>query len=99
MWRGLIALAFLSACVTVDPFDDVARAQQRLDARGIVFGVTRVPGLDAFLLQARFSIAEEGAVGTDPMRAALAAAPRGCRVETITAMEDGASYRVDYACT
>jgi len=93
-----LALGLLSACATMDPFADVARAQQRLDSRGIGFGVTRAPGADAFLLQIRFTGADtDGGLQSDPMAAALAAAPRGCRVSTITAQEDGA-YRVDYDC-
>lgn len=98
MWRPLAALVLLGGCVSLDPLDDVARAQQRLDARGIGFGVTRVPGADAFLLQIRFSGADaEGGLQTDPMAAALAAAPRGCRVLTISAQGDD-GYRVDYDC-
>lgn len=98
MFRVLLALGLLGACATLDPFNDVAQAQQRLDSRGIGFGVTRVPGSDAFLLQIRFSGADAGApLDTDPMRAALAAAPLGCSVETITPQgEDG--FRVDYDC-
>ena len=98
MLRLLLALALLGACASVDPFNDVMRAQQRLDSRGIGFGVTRVPGSEAFLLQVRFTGADAGgALNTDPMAAALAAAPRGCRVETITTQDDGA-IRVDYDC-
>lgn len=98
MLRVLLALALLGGCATLDPFADVARAQQRLDSRGIGFGVTRVPGSDAFLLQLRFSGADtEGGLNADPMAAALAAAPRGCRVETLTTQPDGA-VRVDYDC-
>lgn len=92
--------ATLAACASVDPFDDVLRAQQRLDSRGIGFGVTRVPGHDAFVFQLRFSTSETGAEAiTDPAAAAQAAAPEGCTVRSVTPQEDGASYRVDYDCS
>lgn len=98
MVRLILALALLGACASLDPFNDVTRAQERLDRRGLSFGVTRVPDQEAFLLQLRFTGVEAGGLDADPMVAALAAAPQGCRVETITAREDGASYRVDYEC-
>ncbi len=96
--RYLFALALLAACATSDPFDDVLRAQQRLDQRGIGFGVTRVPGHDAFVLQLRFATSETGAeTMTDPMAAAQAAAPEGCAVDNVMPQGDGA-YRVEYRC-
>lgn len=92
------ALVMLGACASVDPFDDVMRAQQRLDDRGIGFGLTRVPGHDAFVFQLRFATSDTGAeLNTDPQAAAQAAAPPGCTVASVTAQDDG-SYRVDYAC-
>lgn len=94
----LASLVMLAACATVDPFQDVAAAQQRLDERGIGFGVTRVPGHDAYVLQLRFAVSETGGeLLTDPLAASRAAAPEGCRVETMMPQGDGA-YRVDYAC-
>lgn len=96
--RALPALALLCACASTDPFDDVLRAQQRLDERGIGFGVTRVPGHDAFVLQLRFSTSDtEAEPISDPMQAAQAAAPQGCTVARVTPEADGA-YRVDYSC-
>lgn len=93
------ALLCLAACATADPFDDVLRAQQRLDERGIGFGVTRVPGHDAFVFQLRFATSDAGEDAVaDPMAAAQAAAPAGCAVASVTPQSDGASYRVDYAC-
>jgi hypothetical protein len=96
MVRVVLALALLSACASLDPFHDVAGAQQRLDRRGIAFAVTPALGPQAFVLEARST--ERGGLEADPMAAALAAAPRGCRVVTITAQEEGASYLVDYDC-
>lgn len=91
-------LVLLAACATVDPFNDVVAAQQRLDERGIGFGVTRVPGHDAYVLQLRFAISEaESGLITDPETAARAAAPEGCTVETMMPEGDGA-YRVEYDC-
>jgi len=96
--RALAALLTLAACATSDPFADLAAAQRRLDNSGIGFGVTRVPGHDAFLLQLRFATSDTGSeLNTDPQAAALAAAPPGCTVTSVTPQEDG-SYRVDYAC-
>lgn len=92
------SLILLGACATVDPFDDLAAAQQRLDERGIGFGVTRVPGHDAYVLQLRFAISDaDNGLITDPVTAARAAAPEGCRVETMMPQGDGA-YRVEYDC-
>jgi len=91
--RLVLALALLGACATMDPFADVASAQARLDRRSLDFNVARA-GADAFELRPR----AEAGLSADPMVAALAAAPRGCRVETITAQEEGAAYRVDYDC-
>jgi hypothetical protein len=97
--RALPALVLLCACVTADPFDDVMRAQQRLDERGVGFGVTRVPGHDAFVFQLRFSTSDtSGDLNTDPMAAAQAAAPEGCTVASVTPQPDGTAYRVDYRC-
>jgi hypothetical protein len=94
-----VAALMLTACATTDPFDDVLRAQQRLDERGIGFGVTRVPGHDAFVFQLRFATSDAGESAiTDPTAAAQAAAPEGCTVVSVTPQPDGASYRVDYAC-
>lgn len=99
MMRALSALLLLGACATADPFDDVLRAQQRLDDRGIGFGVTRVPGHDAFVFQIRFSGSDTGAeLNTDIQAAAQAAAPAGCTVANVTPDADGASYRVEYSC-
>ncbi len=98
MIRTLAALLLLAACATSDPFADLAGAQQRLDNRGIGFGVTRVPGHDAFVLQLRFATSDTGSdLNTDPQAAAQAAAPPGCSVASVAPQEDG-SYRVDYAC-
>jgi len=90
----------LAACASgPGPFDDVMRAQQRLDQRGIGFGVTRAPGHDAFLLQVRFATSDAGSdLNTDPMAAAQAAAPEGCTVTSVTAQPDGVTYRADYEC-
>lgn len=97
--RILPALALLLACATSDPFDDISRAQQRLDERGIGFGVTRVPGHDAFVFQLRFATSETGSEPiTDPAAAAQAAAPDGCTVRSVAPEPDGASYRVEYDC-
>ena len=94
MWKFVLAFALLGACATADPFDDLARAQQRLDSRGIAFEVTRAPGIEAFLLRPR----ENGnGLETDPMAAALAAAPARCRLGAVTAQGAGV-YRADYDC-
>ena len=97
--HALAALLWLGACASgPDPFDDVARVQQRFDERGIGFGVTRVPGHDAFVFQLRFSTSDTGSeLETDPMAAAQAAAPEGCTVRSVTSQADG-SYRADYEC-
>lgn len=96
--RALAALLALAACATTDPFADLAGAQRRLDERGIGFGITRVPGHDAFVLQLRFSTSDTAsAAETDPQTAAAAAAPPGCTVASVMAQADGA-YRVDYNC-
>lgn len=99
MIRSLLLAALLAACASSDPFADLAGAQRRLDDRGIGFGVTRVPGHDAFVFQLRFATNDAGAEPiTDPALAAQAAAPEGCTVTSVTPQEDGASYRVDYSC-
>jgi hypothetical protein len=96
--RALFALALLSACATSDPFADLVSAQRRLDDRGIGFGVTRVPGHDAFVFQLRFSTSDtENELDTDINAAAQAAAPLGCTVGSVAVQPDG-SYRVDYSC-
>lgn len=99
MRRRLLAAALLlSACATPDPFADLAGAQRRLDERGIGFGVTLVPGHDAFVFQLRFATNDAGGepIG-DPMAAAQAAVPEGCTVGSVTPQDD-ATYRVDYVC-
>jgi hypothetical protein len=99
LFRAFPALLLLAACATSDPFADIAGAQRRLDDRGIGFGVTRVPGHDAFVFQVRFSTSDtDSELNTDPMAAAQAAAPEGCTVQSVTPQEDGTSYRVEYAC-
>lgn len=101
MFRFIFAaLALLGACVTSGPFADIAGMQRRLDDRGIGFGVTQVPGNDAFLFQVRFrtSDAPGEEAPADPMAAAQAAAPEGCSVRSVTPQEDGVSYRVEYRC-
>lgn len=98
MLRMIAALALLAACATTDPFD-IAAAQRRLDERGLGFGVTRVPGHDAFVFQVRFSTSDaDSEANADPMAAAQAAAPAGCTVRSVTPQEDGVSYRVEYDC-
>jgi hypothetical protein len=98
MIRTLLPLLLLAACATSDPFADLVSAQRRLDERGIGFGVTRVPGHDAFVLQLRFATSDTSAeLNTDPQAAAQAAAPPGCTVASVTPQEDG-NYRVDYNC-
>jgi hypothetical protein len=100
--KRILALAgalLLAACATgPDPFDDVARVQRSFDERGIGFGVTRVPGHDAFVFQVRFSASDSASeLNTDPMAAAEAAAPEGCTVKSLTHQADGA-VRADYEC-
>jgi len=99
---AVCAVLLLAACATggASPFDDVARAQQRLDQRGIGFGVTRVPGHDAFVLQLRFAVSDASTpeLLSDPMAAAEAAAPSGCAVRSVTLLPDGESYRAEYNC-
>jgi hypothetical protein len=105
MMKRLSAVLMLvlaaGGCVSQSPFDDIAAFQRRLDDRGLGFGVTRVPGHDALVLQMRFSMSEAGeeAPGaSDPVAAAEAAAPPGCTVEKVEPQPDGVSYRVDYKC-
>lgn len=95
----LAALLLLASCATsADPFADLVGAQRRLDDRGIGFGVTRVPGHDAFALQIRFATNDTGSeLNTDPQAAAEAAAPPGCTVTSVTPEGEG-SYRVEYDC-
>lgn len=92
------AASLLAACASADPFD-LGVMQRQLDDRGMGFGITRVPGHDAFVFQVRFTGSDAGAdLNTDPMAAAQAAAPAGCTVTSVTPQQDGASYRVDYSC-
>lgn len=94
----LAALAFAGACASASSFD-VNAMQRTLDDRGFGFGVTRVPGHDAFVFQVRFSTSDtEADLNADPMAAAQAAAPPGCTVSSVTPQEDGASFRVEYDC-
>lgn len=96
--RALPALLLLAGCVTGDPYADIGLMQRRLDERGIGFGVTRVPGHDAYVFQVRFATSDTGAeLNTDPQAAAQAAAPPGCTVRSVTPEGDGA-YRVEYDC-
>ncbi len=89
----------LAACATGDPLGDLGAMQQRLDDRGMGFGITRVPGHDAFVFQVRFATSDAGdELNTDPTAAAQAAAPEGCAVRSVTPQEDGVSYRVEYDC-
>lgn len=99
MFNRVVLLAlFLTACATSDPMADLVGAQRRLDDRGIGFGVTRVPGHDAYVFQLRFATSDAGAeLNTDPQAAAQAAAPEGCTVARMTEQNDGA-YRVEYDC-
>ena len=99
MIRASLALLFLAACATgPNPFDDVARVQQRFDERGIGYGVTRVPGHDAYVFQVRFSTSDTASeLNTDARAAAEAAAPEGCSVRALTYQDDG-SVRADYEC-
>jgi len=93
-----LALVLIAGCASSDPFADLVGAQRRLDDRGIGFGVTRVPGHDAFVLQLRFATSDADAeLNTDPQAAAQAVAPEGCTVASVTDQGDGA-YRVEYAC-
>lgn len=95
--RTLCAALLLGACATSDPFD-LSAMQRQLDDRGMGFGVTRVPGHDAFVFQVRFTGSDTSAeLNTDPMAAAQAAAPAGCTVSGVTDEGDGA-YRVEYNC-
>jgi hypothetical protein len=97
----IVTALFLAACASASPFDDIAAFQQRLDSRGLGFGVTRVPGHDAMVFQIRFSgaaVDDPNAPDPDIAAAAQAAAPPGCSVASIAPEPDGLSYRVDYAC-
>jgi hypothetical protein len=101
----MVAAAFVAACASGGRgglsrgFDDVAAMQRRLDDRGIGFGVTRVPGEDAILLQVRFRPADEVSDRTESTAAdaAAAVAPSGCRVASVTAQPDG-TYKAAYDC-
>jgi hypothetical protein len=98
--RLIAALLLLAACASDSPFDDIAGLQQRLDERGIGFGLTRVPGHDAMVFQLRLRTSEAGAeeAPDDPMTAAIAAAPPGCSVKSITEAADKLSFTAAYAC-
>jgi len=97
----VLALALaLSACATQPARDrfDLVGIQRNLDARGIGFGVTRVPGEDALLLQVRFRTSEAGGEAeVTPEEAAAAAAPQGCTVAAVEPQSDG-TYKARYAC-
>lgn len=96
----LAALMLATACAAGPSARyDLQAMQNRLDSRGIGFGVTRVPGHEAFAFQLRFSTSEAGEETiTDPMAAAQAAAPEGCAVKSVTPQEDGLTYHVEYQC-
>ena len=96
----IAVLAFVSACASGGGTSfDLANMQRRLDDRGMGFGISRVPGHDAFVLQVRFRTSDAGEEApADPMAAAQAAAPEGCTVGSLEPEPDGASYRVEYAC-
>jgi hypothetical protein len=98
-YHAIAALLLLAGCATSsDPFADLVGAQRRLDDRGFGFGVTRVPGHDAFALQIRFATNDTGAeLNTDPQAAAEAAAPPGCTVTRVTPQGEG-NYQVEYDC-
>jgi hypothetical protein len=100
MLRAIAFALLLTACASADPMADVYRAQQRLDERGLGFGVTRVPGYDAYVFQVRFATSEADPTAGegDPMAAAQAAAPEGCSVSSLTPLEDGVSWRAEYEC-
>lgn len=97
-----LALSVLSACASGaapsrDRFD-VLGMQRTLDDRGIGFGLTRVPGEDAVLLQLRFRGADaSGEADPDPRAAAEAVAPDGCTVSAVDEQPDG-TFKVTYAC-
>jgi hypothetical protein len=102
---ALAALLLATACTTTtttgsgaDRFD-IRAMQQRLDDRGISFGVTRIPGINAALLQVRFRISEADAAPTeaDFRTAAEAAAPEGCRLDRLEPAGEGAMKAV-YDC-
>lgn len=96
------ALSILSACASGaapsrERFD-VLGMQRTLDDRGIGFGLTRVPGEDAVLLQLRFRGADAGEeADPDPRAAAEVVAPAGCSVGSIDEQADG-TFKVIYAC-
>ncbi len=99
----LIALIALGACASSAPSPsrdrfDVMAMQRTLDERGIGFGLTRVPGEDAVMLQVRFRTSDASdEAEPDPRAAAQAVAPAGCTVDTVEEQPDGA-VKVTYAC-
>jgi hypothetical protein len=99
--RFLAVLFFLTACAAQSPFDNIAAMQQRLDSRGLGFGLARVPGHNAVVFQLRLRTAEadgEAAEEVDPMQAAQIAAPPGCTVKSVTPAADGLSFTAEYDC-
>lgn len=94
---ALFALAACAAGPAAGDRFDVMRMQRTLDERGIGFGLTRVPGEDAVLLQFRVRTAEAGEPDPDPRAAAEAVAPEGCSVASVEEQPDG-TIKVAYAC-
>ena len=84
----------------VQPARQHRAMQQRLDDRGMSFGLTRVAGEDAMLCQIRMRTSDASAsnANTDPMAAAMAVAAPGCRVGSIDAQVDCVSFKVAYEC-
>jgi hypothetical protein len=101
---ALAALGLMAACTTTSGGGgrlDIQAMQQRLDERGISFGVTRIPGINAALFQVRFRISEAEAdqptSEADFRAAAEAAAPEGCRLNRLEPAGEGAMKAV-YDC-
>lgn len=99
VFAAVMAVSGCAAGAARDSFDDVASLQRRLDERGMGFGLTRVPGEDALLLQVRFRTSSDVGDETEATatEAAQAAAPAGCRVAAVIAQPDG-TYKASYAC-
>jgi hypothetical protein len=98
----LAALGLIAACTTTSAGGgrlDIRAMQQRLDERGISFGVTRIPGVNSALFQVRFRISEadEATSEADFRAAAEAAAPEGCRLNRLEPAGEGAMKAV-YDC-